>query len=142
MSSLERAIVIASEAHAGQVDKAGAPYILHPLRVMLGVEGVEARIAAVLHDVVEDTEWTLDGLRAEGFGEAVVAAVDALTRRDGEIYLDFCRRAAENAIARHVKLADVSDNLDPRRLETLPEEHRSLAERYRKARDILLAAEG
>lgn len=142
MSTLERAIVIAAEAHAGQVDKTGAPYILHPLRVMLAVEGVEAKVAAVLHDVVEDTPWTLEELRAEGFGTDVVDAVDGLTRRVGEVYLDFCRRAASHELARRVKLADLADNLDPDRLAALPDSHRSLADRYRKAREILLAADG
>ena len=138
MSTLERAIGIAAEAHAGQTDKGGAPYILHPLRVMMGVEGERARIAAVLHDVVEDTAWTFDDLRREGFDEAVVAALDGLTRREGETYLDFCRRAAGNELARQVKLADIDDNLDPARVAALPEENRSLADRYRKARAILL----
>lgn len=138
MSTLERAIVIAAEAHASQVDKAGAPYILHPLRVMMRVEGDEARIAAVLHDVVEDTGWTLEGLAAEGFSDTVVEAVDGLTRREGEVYLDFCRRAARNEIARAVKLADLADNLDPHRIAALPEEDRTLADRYRKARAILM----
>lgn len=137
MSTLERAISIAAEAHAGQCDKGGAPYILHVLRVMMRVSGDEARISAVLHDLVEDTPWTLDGLREEGFGEAVVTAVDALTRREGEVYLDFCRRAAENELARQVKLADLDDNLDPKRAAALPEENRSLLVRYRKARAIL-----
>ncbi len=137
MSTLERAISIAAEAHAGQTDKGGAPYILHPLRVMMRVEGEDARIAAVLHDLVEDTHWTFDDLRTEGFGEAVVAALDGLTRRDGELYLDFCRRAATNELARQVKLADIDDNLDPARVAALPEQHRSLADRYRKARAIL-----
>lgn len=120
MSTLERAIVIAAEAHAGQTDKAGEPYVLHPLRVMQRVEREAARIAAVLHDVVEDTPWTLDGLAAEGFREEVVSAVDALTRREGEIYLDFCRRAAEDPVARLVKLADLEDNLDPARVAGCP----------------------
>ena len=141
MSTLERAIAIAAESHSGQTDKGGAPYILHPLRVMLRVEGEVARMAAVLHDVVEDTDWTLDDLRAEGFGESVVAAVDALTRRPGEVYLDFCRRAARNEVARRVKLADIDDNLDPLRVAALPEDARSLSDRYRKARAILLDAE-
>jgi guanosine-3',5'-bis(diphosphate) 3'-pyrophosphohydrolase len=138
MSTLERAIAIAAEAHAGQTDKAGAPYILHPLRVMLRVEGTAARIAAALHDLVEDTPWTLEALRAEGFSDDVVQAVDGLTRRDGEVYLDFCRRAARDPIARRVKLADIEDNLDPQRMAALPQESRSLADRYRKARAILL----
>ena len=94
MSTLERAIRIAAEAHAGQTDKAGAPYILHPLRVMMSVEGDDARIAAVLHDLVEDTPWTFEDLRTEGFSDAVIAALESLTRREGEVYLDFCRRAA------------------------------------------------
>jgi guanosine-3',5'-bis(diphosphate) 3'-pyrophosphohydrolase len=138
MSTLERAIGIAAEAHAGQTDKGGAPYILHPLRVMMRVDGEHARIAAVLHDLVEDTPWTFDDLRREGFDEAVVAALDGLTRREGETYLDFCRRAAGNELARQVKLADIDDNLDPARVAALPEESRTLADRYRKARAILL----
>jgi len=141
MSTLERAIAIAAEAHSGQTDKAGAPYILHPLRVMMRVEGDHARIAAVLHDLVEDTEWTLEALRAEGFVDAVVDAIDGLTRRDGEVYLDFCRRAGTNEIARVVKLADLEDNLDPARIAALPEENHSLTDRYRKARAILLDEE-
>lgn len=139
MSTLERAIAIAAEAHGGATDKVGAPYILHPLRVMLRVQGEEARIVAVLHDLVEDTAWTLEDLRAEGFSEAVIAAVDGLTRRPGEVYLDFCRRAAANEVARIVKLADLEDNLAPDRVAALPEENRSLAERYRKAHAILSA---
>lgn len=89
MSTIERAVAIAAEAHAGQVDKAGAPYILHPLRVMLSMETVEEQVVAVLHDVVEDTHWNLDALRAEGFSESVLRAVDSLTRRDGESYDSF-----------------------------------------------------
>lgn len=141
MSTLERAISIAAEAHAGQTDKNGAPYILHPLRVMLRVEGVEARLVAVLHDLVEDTPWTLADLAEEGFSETVLRAIDGLTRREGEVYLDFVRRAAANELARRVKLADVDDNLDPARVTALSEEHRSLAERYQRARAILRGEE-
>jgi len=77
MATLERAIAIAAAAHAGQVDKAGQPYILHPLRVMLRVATEHERIAAVLHDVVEDTDVTLHTLAAEGFAPEVIAAVEA-----------------------------------------------------------------
>ena len=112
MSTLERAIEIAAQAHAGQVDKAGAPYILHPLRVMLRMEDTEARIAAVLHDVVEDSDWTLEDLAREGFSEAVLRAVDALTKRPGEDRLDAARRAARDPLARAVKLADNAENSD------------------------------
>ena len=112
MSTQERALAIAAEAHAGQTDKGGEPYILPPIRVMLATSGLHARIAALLHDVVEDSEWTLDALRAEGFPQAFVEAVDAVTRRAGEDYLAFCRRAAAHPVGRAVKLADLRDNLD------------------------------
>ncbi len=105
MSTLERAIAIAAEGHAGQFDKAGQPYILHPIRVMLRVSGASERIAAILHDVVEDTPVTLDQLSNEGFSREVVEAVDALTKRRGENRIDAAKRAAANPIARVVKLA-------------------------------------
>src|SRR5690606_22759929 len=116
MSTLERAIEIAVQAHAGATDKGGAPYILHPVRVMLRMRTDAERIAAVLHDVVEDTEWTIERLRHEGFSEEVLRAVEALTKRKGEDYFDFCRRARCNEIARKVKLADLTDNMDLKRL--------------------------
>src|SRR5687767_2629355 len=88
VSTLERAIAIAAQAHAGQVDKAGQPYILHPLRVMLRLATEEERIVGVLHDVVEDTPVSLQQLRDEGFSESVLSAVEALTKRDGETRLE------------------------------------------------------
>ena len=142
--SLERAIEIALMAHAGQTDKAGAPYILHPMRVMLAQTTEEARVAAVLHDVVEDGDgWTLDRLRAEGFSPEVVEAVDHLTKREEEKndYLGFVRRAAGNAIARRVKLADITDNLDVTRLPEITERDRERLNRYLRARVWLLASE-
>ncbi len=116
MSSLERAIAIAATAHAGQVDKAGAPYILHPLRVMLAVDGLEAQIVAVLHDVVEDTAITFDFLRQEGFSEAVLLALEALTKRPRESRLAAAERAVVNPLARLVKIADVTDNMNLKRI--------------------------
>lgn len=140
MSTLERAIAIAAEAHAGQVDKAGEPYILHPLRVMMRLETVEDRIVGVLHDVVEDNPtWPLAALRAEGFSDAILQAIDAVTRREDEDYETFVRRAGGNEIGRRVKLADLADNLELARIKTPgPMDHERM-ERYRKARDILLA---
>lgn len=117
--SLERAIAIAAEAHAGTLDKAYQPYILHPLRVMLAQRDATARIVAVLHDVVEDTAWTLERLRTEGFSEAVLAGVDAVTKREGETYRDFVARAARDPAGRVVKRADILDNLDLTRIATL-----------------------
>ena len=116
MSTLEIALQLAAKSHAGQVDKAGQPYILHPIRVMLAVQGESARIAALLHDVVEDTAVTFDDLRAAGFSDEVISAVRALTKFPGEPRLDAAARAALHPIARVVKLADVSDNMDLTRL--------------------------
>lgn len=138
MSTLERAIAIAAEAHAGQSDKAGAPYILHPLRVMLRVDGLAARIAAVLHDVVEDSEWTLNDLRTEGFSEDVLRAIDAVSRREGEDYMAFCRRAGDDSVARCVKLADLEDNMDLSRIQDPSEKDRERVSRYREAHAMLV----
>ena len=138
MSTLERAIAIAAEAHAGQADKAGAPYILHPIRVMLRVQTLEERIVAVLHDVLEDCPaWSASRLRDEGFGPAALTAIHALTRRDGEPYMEFVRRAAADPIARRVKLADLEDNLDATRLAELTARDRSRMERYRRAHALV-----
>lgn len=137
MSTLERAIALAATAHAGQTDKAGAPYILHALRVMLRCETNEERMAAVMHDMVEDCGWTLDQLRAEGFPEPVVEAVDAVTRRDGETYEDFVLRAKLHPIGRRVKLADLADNSDLSRLPEVTPRDQARLEKYRRAMDAL-----
>ena len=97
---LSRAIEIAASAHAAQVDKGGAPYVLHPLRMMMRQAGEAAMMAAVLHDVVEDTPWTLEALRAEGFPPEVLEAIACLTKREREDYADFIERAGANPIAR------------------------------------------
>lgn len=132
---LARAVAVAADAHAGQQDKNGAPYILHPLRVMLRVEGEEARIVAALHDVVEDSagRWTLDGLRTAGFPQAVVDAVDAITRRPDEEYADFVVRAARNPLAKQVKLADLQDNMDMTRLAATGDKELARLRRYHRA---------
>ena len=116
MATLERAIALAAEYHAGQTDKGGQPYILHPLRVMAAVSGIEHKMAAVLHDIVEDTPVTFEMLRQEGFSEAVVEALRALTKRKGETRIQAAHRAAANPIAKTVKLADLADNMDLSRL--------------------------
>jgi (p)ppGpp synthase/HD superfamily hydrolase len=116
VSTLERAIQIAVEAHRGQKDKAGAPYILHPLRVMLSFDTETEMIVAVLHDVIEDSSWTASRLRAEGFSEEIVEAVECVTTVEGEPYEDFVDRAKSNPIARRVKIADLEDNMDVRRI--------------------------
>ena len=134
MSTLERAIAIAAQAHAGQVDKAGAPYVLHPLRMMLQLASNDERIVAVLHDVCEDCPgWSFERLRDEGFAPQVIAALDAVTRRDDETYEDFVRRAAADPIGRSVKLADLRDNSDLSRIAAPTERDFERLEKYRRA---------
>lgn len=138
-AGLERAIAIAAEAHAGQVDKGGAPYILHPLRVMLAMSEPRERIVAVLHDVVEDSDWTFEGLAEAGFSPAVIAALKALTKTDGEAYDAFIQRAKANPIARQVKLADIADNSDLTRISQPTTEDHWRMEKYRRAAEALNA---
>lgn len=133
MSTLERAIEIAAKAHAGQKDKSGSPYILHPIRVMLKQTNDKSRIAAVLHDVVEDTGWTIEQLRKERFPEGIVEAVSALTKKDDEPYLDFVARAKNNPIAAPVKKADLEDNLDLTRISAPRQKDFERMEKYRSA---------
>ncbi|KIP91853.1 HD domain-containing protein [Pseudomonas fluorescens] len=131
--TLERAIAIAATAHSGQVDKGGAPYILHPLKVMLRMNTLEERIVAVLHDVVEDCGVSLDDLRGEGFSEEVLAAIAAVSKVPGESYDDFVDRAAQNPIGRVVKLADLEENSDISRIASPSWEDLERVEKYRRA---------
>jgi (p)ppGpp synthase/HD superfamily hydrolase len=109
---LRKAEEIAVAAHAGQRDRAGHPFSDHLRRVAEKVGGREQRMVAYLHDIVEKTDgWSLERLAEEGFPETVIAAVDAMTRRGGEDYADFVRRAIANPLARPVKRADLEDNL-------------------------------
>ena len=120
MGTLERAIEIAVLAHKGATDKAGFPYILHPLRLMFAVDDTEAKIVAVLHDVVEDSKpphrWGMEELKAEGFSTGVLEALDCVTARHDEAYEVFIDRILPNPIARRVKIADILDNMNLVRL--------------------------
>lgn len=139
-SNLSLAIKIATEAHDGQEDRGGAPYILHPLRVMLAVQGDRERIAAVLHDVAEDCrEWPLLRLQTQPFSGAVHDALDALTRRKGEDYFDFINRCAADPIARVVKLADLKDNQDISRIKNPTEKDAERVRKYVTASMMLLS---
>ena len=139
MANLERAIELAAAAHAGQVDKAGQPYILHPIRVMLSVNSPNERMAAILHDIVEDTPTTFDDLTSEGFPHDVIKAVRALTKEEGESRIDAANRAVQNAIARVVKLSDVADNMDMSRIPNPTEKDYARLSEYETVRKILLA---
>ena len=138
---LEDAIVLAAAAHRGQFDKAGMPYILHPLRVMQRVEAYEERIAAVLHDTVEDGGVELRLIRHR-FGERIADAVDALSRRIGESYSEFIARCAGDPIARVVKLADLYDNLDRTRIPFPSPADEARWEKYTRAKAVLLKDPG
>ena len=139
--NLEHAIALAAKAHAGQVDKAGAPYILHPLRMMLRLTTLEERMVAVLHDVVEDCGISFEQLRAEGFSDEVVAGVDALTRREDETYEAFIERAGQSPLGRRVKLADLEDNSDLSRIASPTARDLERLEKYGRAMAYLRALE-
>jgi hypothetical protein len=138
VSTLERAIAVAAEAHAGQLDKAGAPYILHPLRMMLSMSSIDERIVAALHDVCEDCfGWTFDRLRSEGFSDRIIEGLKSVTKREAEDYDDFVCRSAANPIGRCVKLADLHDNCDLSRIAVPTERDLKRIEKYRRAIDLI-----
>lgn len=134
MATLERAIAIACDAHKGQKDKYGAPYILHALRVMTAGRTEEEKIVGVLHDVVEDTDWTFEALQKEGFSDEVLAALRCVTKEsEEEDYDAFTARVKTNALAVRVKLADLTDNMDIRRMPEVKEKDVQRLNKYLKA---------
>lgn len=136
---LQRAIEIAVEAHRGMTDKGGNPYILHPLRVMLSLSDEEERIVGVLHDVVEDCDgWNIERLRAEGFSEEILKALQSVTKSDeDQNYEDFIKRAAQNQLGRQVKIADILDNLDVTRVKNITMEDVKRLNKYKDALSML-----
>lgn len=145
MRPLEKAIEIAVRAHAGQTDKAGAPYILHPLRIMLRMQNEIEMMSAVLHDAVEDGPgWTFERLAKEGIPATVVEAVTYLTKQHEEEsdYERFIRRVASHPVASRVKLADLEDNMDLRRIKNPTDRDFARTEKYRNAYELLKALSG
>lgn len=138
MATLEQAISLAAKQHEGQVDKANTPYILHPLRVMLNVPTIEHKIVAVLHDILEDTETTIEDLYQFGFQEHIIDAIVALTKKQGETRLEAAQRARQNPIARVVKLADINDNMDLSRIQSPTVKDFERLKEYQQVRDLLL----
>ena len=134
MGTLERAIEIASEAHKGQLDKGGNEYIGHPLRVMAAGKNINEKITGVLHDVVEDSNWTFGMIEAEGFSKEVVEALRCLTKQsESEPYDKFIARIKKNPLAVAVKLNDLTDNMDIRRLPYLSDKDIKRLKKYLKA---------
>ena len=134
MSTIEKAIEIAVAAHKGQKDKSGAEYILHPLRVMKRGKSEIEKICGVLHDVVEDSEWTFEMLKNEGFSDEIIAVLRCVTKEsEKEDYDVFINRIAQNPIAVEVKINDLLDNMDITRLKELNEEDVKRLNKYLKA---------
>jgi (p)ppGpp synthase/HD superfamily hydrolase len=134
---LEKAIAIAVQAHQGQRDRSGLPYILHPITVMCRVESVPEKTVAVLHDVVEDTDWTLADLQSEGFPKRILEAVDSVTKREDEPYEEFVKRSANNPLGLNVKIADLEHNMDLRRSKAITEEDKTRLQKYVRAWNYL-----
>jgi (p)ppGpp synthase/HD superfamily hydrolase len=131
---LEHAIRLAVTAdYKNPVDKAGRPYVLHVLRVMHRLTTDDEMIVGVLHDLIEDTPYTLDDLRRMGYPKHILDALDSVTRREGETYEQFVDRAAANPIGRRVKLADLEDNMDIRRLSEVSDRDVTRLRKYLRA---------
>ena len=131
--------MIAQEAHKGQMDKGGNPYIEHPLHVASQVETLELKMIAVLHDTLEDSSLTAADLVEAGLPEEVVEAIVVLTHEDGneEAYLDYIRRVAGNKLAARVKKEDLKHNMDMSRIQSPTEKDRKRCAKYKKALRLL-----
>ncbi|HEX9060316.1 MAG TPA: GTP pyrophosphokinase [Clostridia bacterium] len=120
MVTVRKTLELAKNKHKGQVDKCEIPYIWHVIRVARRVKRTDEKIVALLHDVVEDTDTSFEEIRKLGVSEEIIDAIDLLTHRKGVVYEEYVRNIAKNALARAVKLADLADNTDPKRMERLP----------------------
>lgn len=128
-----RARKICVDAHKGQKDIAGEEYYHHPIRVAEKCQSINAKVVALLHDTIEDTEVTVETLQKEGFSQDIIDGVLSVTKREGESYEDFVRRAAENPLGREVKKADLEDNMDIRRLKEFSDEDVDRLRKYLRA---------
>ena len=138
MADLKNAIEVAVTAHWGQRDRGGEPYILHPLYLMFEMNTDTEKIVAVLHDVVEDTDVSLDTLKVKGFSEEILGALDCLTRRDGESYENFIERIKQNVLACKVKLADLKHNMDISRIPNPGPKDWERVKKYQRAFQALI----
>ena len=133
----KKAMKLCFVVHKEQVDKSGLPYVFHPFHLAEQMDTEETTVVALLHDVVEDSELTLDDLRQMGFGDAVIAALALLTHDPAVEYMDYVRAIKDNPIARAVKLADLRHNSDLTRLDTLDEKVLARREKYLQAMTLL-----
>ena len=133
MANLQRALEIAVESHKNQKQKDGTPYAFHPINLSMSLESEEQKIVALLHDVVEDTDWTFEDLVREGFSESVIEALRLLTHTDGSLYEDYVERLASNSLAKAVKKADLADNMDFKRIPEPTERDFARLQKYHRA---------
>ena len=141
MSTLENAITLAAQQHAGQIDKGGRPYILHPLRLMLQLQHPDQQIVAVLHDILEDTSTTAEDLHNLGFQAHIIQAILALTKQPHETRIQAAQRTACNSLARSVKILDVQDNMNLARISHPTARDLARLEEYKQVLDILQTAQ-
>ena len=135
--STKKALKLCFEAHKDQKDKSGLPYVFHPFHLAEQMESEETTIVALLHDVVEDSAYTLEDLKNMGFSEAVTDAVALMTHADGVDYMDYVAAIKNNPIAKAVKLADLRHNSDITRLDVVDEKALERCEKYKKAIALL-----
>ena len=140
MSTLEKAIALAATQHAGQLDKGGQPYILHPLRLMLQFSNPTLQIIAVLHDILEDTSTTAEDLEELGFSAEIIQAIQALTKQTGESRLETVKRTVLNPLATQVKYVDVLDNMNLSRINNPTARDFARLEEYKEVLEILKQA--
>ena len=133
----KKAMKLCFAAHKDQVDKSGLPYVFHPFHLAEQMPDELTTVAALLHDVVEDTPYTFDDLRKIGFPAAVLDALALLTHDDAVPYLDYVAKLKDNPIARAVKLADLRHNSDLTRLDAVDDRALKRVEKYRKAIALL-----
>ena len=135
--STKQAMKLCFNAHKDQVDYNGIPYVFHPIHLAEQMQDEDSTVVALLHDVVEDTEYTIDDLIAMGFNESVIEAIRLMTHDDGVEYTEYLEKIKENDLARRVKIADVMHNSDQTRLDVIDEKARKWEIKYKKAKEIL-----
>lgn len=133
----KKALRLCFDAHINQTDKSGLPYVFHPFHLAEQMKTEETTIVALLHDVVEDTDITLEDLKEKGFNKEIIDAIALMTHDDDTDYMDYVREIKKNPIAKAVKLADLRHNSDLSRMDVIDEKVLSRREKYLKAIELL-----
>ncbi len=133
----KKALKLCFQAHKDQLDKGGLPYIFHPFHVAEQMDDEKSTVVALLHDVIEDTKYTLDDLQHMGFNEEILSALDMLTHKDNVPYMDYIKKIAENPLATIVKIADLKHNSNISRLSNPTKYDFLRVEKYQQALDFL-----